>query len=90
MQNREERVKTSLPVDLGFGKGVTKDISMSGVFFETDADCRPGSEIDMTITMDGPHGPLLLRCTGQILRVELKGGKRGIAAKLSDVRLKEV
>ena len=44
-QRREERVSTSLQVDLENATGITRDVSASGVFFEMDATYALASEI---------------------------------------------
>ena len=81
-KRREERVQAALQVDLDHGTGVTRDVSTSGVFFETDMDCAPGSEISFSIGLDSPGGKLTLQCKGQIVRVERRDGKIGVAAKI--------
>ncbi len=89
-RTREERVRTALPVHLDQGTGITRDVSASGVFFETDASYRLGSEISFSIELDGPGGKMMLRCQGQIVRVEQRDGKVGVAAKIIESRLEPV
>ncbi len=82
-QRREERVSAALPVDLGTATGITSDVSASGVYFETDVDYAPGSEIGFAIKLDGPRGKeMKFKCQGQIVRVEHRNGKVGVAAKI--------
>jgi hypothetical protein len=65
------------------GTGVTRNISASGVFFETEVDYAPGSEIVFAIELDGPKGErLMLRSRGHIMRIELRGSKVGVAVKI--------
>ena len=59
-------------------KGVTRDLSPSGVFFETDKHYEVGSIITMTIDLESPPGSRL-RCEGTIVRVEDQGSKVGVA-----------
>jgi hypothetical protein len=85
---RDPRVKATLAVNMdGRIAGVTKDVSASGVFFETDEDMADGSPIEFTVEFDGPTGKFVLRCTGQVVRVERSGGKLGVAAKILDSKL---
>ena len=71
------------PVQLERGTGVTQNVSASGVFFETNEDHAAGSEINFAIELDGPGGEkLMLRCRGEIVRVERRDGKLGVAAKI--------
>ncbi len=72
------------------GAGITRDVSASGVFFETDVNYAAGSEISFSIELDGPGGKMMLRCQGQIVRVEQRDGKVGVAAKIIESRLESV
>ena len=67
------------PVVLARGSGVTRNISTSGVFFETNADYAVGSKIIFAIELDGPQGEKLeLKSRGEIVRIEPRGGKVGV------------
>ena len=71
------------PVRLDRGTGVTRNVSASGVYFETNLDYAAGSKISFAIELDGPHGKkLMLRCHGEIVRVERRDGKVGVAATI--------
>ncbi len=78
------------PVHLDQGTGITRDVSASGVFFETDGNYVAGSEISFSIELEGPGGKMMLRCQGQIVRVEQRDGKIGVAAKIIESRLEPV
>jgi hypothetical protein len=86
----EERVPAALPVGLDHGTGFTRDISVSGVFFEIDANYPPGSEINFVIELHGPAGKMMFECRGRIVRVEDRGGKVGMAVKIIESRLAAV
>jgi hypothetical protein len=82
-QRREARIPAARPVELESGIGITQNVSASGVFFETDLDHAEGSKINFAIELDGPQGKkLMLRCYGEIVRVERRDGKVGVAAKI--------
>ena len=82
-ERREERMSAARPVRLDRGTGVTRNISASGVFFETNVDYDAGSKISFAIEIDGPRGEkFLLRCQGEIVRVESRDGKVGVAVKI--------
>jgi hypothetical protein len=85
-KRKEERVHAALPVDLGSGTGITRDVSASGMFFETDVNYAAGSEISLSIKFDTPGGKLVMKCQGQIVRVEHRDGKVGVAAKIIESR----
>jgi Tfp pilus assembly protein PilZ len=63
------------------GKGVTRDVSSSGVFFETDKHYEVGSIITMTIDLENPPGTRL-RCVGTIVRLEDRGSRVGVAVHM--------
>ena len=86
---KEERVSTALPVDLGGAKGVTQDVSASGIFFETDADYAPGHAISFAVELDTPGGRMRLKCEGEIVRVEPRNGRVGVAVKITQSVLEE-
>ena len=71
------------PVRLGDRTGITRNISTSGVFFETDVDYAPGSELSFAIELDGQaQRELTLRCRGMVVRVEHRAGNVGIAVEI--------
>jgi hypothetical protein len=86
----EERVPVALAVSLDHGTGITLNVSASGVSFETDVNYAPGSEICFSIELDGPTGKMMLKGQGQIVRVEDRGGKVGVATKIIESRLEMV
>ena len=88
---REERVPAALQVNLDQGTGITRNVSASGVFFETDVNYAPGSEISFLIELEGPGArKMMLKCQGRIVRVENRGGKVGVAAKIIESKLEPV
>lgn len=90
LQRKEERAPTRLPVAVDDKKtGVTRDLSASGVYFETDFEYKVGSVIELTIDLEGNGNPTKLECSGRIVRVEQRGGgKVGVAVKMSHRNLK--
>jgi len=87
-KRREVRMSAARPVRLDRGTGVTRNISASGVFFETSVDYAVGSKISFAIEIEGPRGEkLMLRCQGEIVRVERRDSKVGIATKIVPSKL---
>ncbi|MGB5218718.1 MAG: PilZ domain-containing protein [Smithella sp.] len=78
------RHRGAFPVKLENTRGVTRDFSSSGIFFETDESFAPGHTIEFTIVLEyvDPQRPVHLKCRGKIVRVENKDHKLGIAAKI--------
>lgn len=85
---REERIATTLPVRIDDGAlGLTRDVSVTGIFFELDsgnAAYQIGSDIDFAVELETPAGAMVLRCKGNIARTEFRNGKIGIAVKMTD------
>lgn len=79
----EERVARALPVDLGNAKGVTRNVSASGVFFETAAQYTVGSEISFVVDLEATGAEMVLKCRGEIVRVMQSNGKIGVAVRIS-------
>ena len=87
----EPREPVNLPLQLGSGvSAVTRDISASGLFFETDSEQRVGNLINFEINLDTPGGPLKLKALGQIVRIESQGSRTGVGVKLLESRLEAV
>ena len=89
-QRAEERTPSRLPVKVdNKPAGVTRDLSASGAYFETDLEYRVGSAIEFSIQVEGPDGFMDLECFGRIVRVEPRGaGKVGIGVKITQRNIK--
>src|SRR4030042_2288780 len=83
-KRRAPRHQGKLPVKLKGAKGITRDFSSSGIFFETDKSFTPGQAIEFTITLEyaDPAGPIRMKRLGEIVRVEESGQKIGVAATI--------
>lgn len=69
------RIATNVPIDFGTGRGITKNISTSGVCFITDAVLRPGEPLHFALTLEpeGGEEAVTLQCEGTVKRIELDG-----------------
>ena len=83
------RYRVELPVKLDgpeAGDSLTRDISSNGVFLLTDQPLKEQSQIQFTITLQGPEFPeqgVKVECIGTVVRVESPDGRRlGIAATI--------
>ena len=82
-KRREQRIPATRPVQLPGGTGVTRNISSSGIFFETDGDYAEGGEINFAVEIDGlREEKVMLRARGIIVRIARNDGKIGIAARI--------
>jgi PilZ domain-containing protein len=81
------RYRVALPAELeADGTGQTRDMSASGVFFETDQSFSPGAPISLSLTF---AGGVRVQCEGQVVRVERGEGKAGVAVALTSYRFQE-
>src|SRR4051794_19642840 len=81
-RRRGERVSTALKVDLGDGNGITRDVSATGIYFEIPAHYPLGKSLRFTVEFGSPGGPMLLKCTGDIVRIERRGFQVGVAVHI--------
>ena len=87
MSRKSDRVKSELPVVIEGVRGVTRDISATGVFLEVDSPLEPGSTVEFLVTLDDPKKELVFSCQGQIVRAEELEGKYGVATKILSMHL---
>lgn len=78
---------TALPVRLGMATGMTRDVSASGIFFETEASDSLGDMISFTVEFDTPGGKRMLRCQGDVVRIEPRNTGVGVAVKITESRI---
>jgi hypothetical protein len=82
-KKRAERVSRELPVNLGNASGTTRNLSATGVFFETDATYPLlSSSMRFEMEFDTPDGRVLVKCLGEIVRLEPRNQKVGVAVKI--------
>jgi hypothetical protein len=76
------RFETSLPLGLEGTLGEVHNISIHGIYFETDLQQEPGELVNFTVEyrLYGRRHRLL--CEGKIVRVERQGHRVGVAARL--------
>jgi hypothetical protein len=79
---RENRVPASLPVSIANDHCLTRDVSASGVFLEANSSFNKGDRVDFSIEFDSPGGKLTLKCAGEVVRLEKRNGKIGVAVKI--------
>ena len=62
---------------------MTRDVSSSGVFIESSTVFELGEKIDFAIDLESPGGRLILKCNGEVVRIEKnQNGKVGVAVKI--------
>ena len=66
-------------------QGQTRDVSFRGLYFWVDADLAPKSSIEFILTLPREitmAGDVYIRCFAEIVRVEPREGRQGIAARI--------
>lgn len=86
-ENRiDPRVRLALPLQLGTGKVVvTRDISTSGLYFETSDACEIGFELVFELHLT--EARLKFTAHGEVVRMERRHGGTGVAVRLVNPRL---
>jgi hypothetical protein len=69
------------------GHGTTRDLSESGVFFETDWDQEPGSVLDLEFTLASKGRCFRFVARGTVTRTEQRAEKLGVAMKFHSTRM---
>lgn len=74
-----------MPVFLKDAKGVTRDVSASGLYFWTsESVCALGELIKFSVELKRPKGRMMLRCQGEVIRTEPRFAYLGVAVKITD------
>jgi hypothetical protein len=79
-----DRFALQLPVELNGVLGLTRNISATGVYFESKADVVPGSAVKFIVDVDVQGEKLKMVCKGEVVRVVHDNDVRGIAVKLGN------
>lgn len=87
LTERAERVDVALPVRVADQTGLTRNVSIDGIYFEMDTAAAAGSAISFDVDMETPLGPMTLHCKGLVVRTEAKGTRSGIAVRIIESRL---
>ncbi|QWD61810.1 PilZ domain-containing protein [Polynucleobacter sp. MWH-UH25E] len=90
-RDRSPRVKATFPVHAkGGAKGMTQDISATGMFLELDANHKPGSIISFWVELDTPGAKMKLVCEAEVVRVEQADGKIKLGTKIINQELQAI
>lgn len=81
---RHQRYPLAVRIELEHGYGLTRDVSVGGVYFETVESLLPASSISFTLVLEqlNQDSPWSVRCHGTVLRIEPLGDRVGIAASI--------
>lgn len=71
-------------MEINGSPGVTRNISATGVYFETSVEPAPGSKVSFTVDVLVNGESLKMVCSGEVVRVDHKEAALGIAVKLAN------
>jgi hypothetical protein len=84
----EERFESIMPIELDGGRGETRNVSASGMYFLTDVPLEQGMPLRFRLRFQqASSGPYLLRGEARVVRVEQVDGKLGVGALISHYEL---
>ena len=86
-QPRAERIKASLPAFVDGKKGLTHDISTSGVYIQLPETQELGDRVDCVIDLSLNGNPVQVKIDAEVVRVDRKSGSLGLALKIIDQTL---
>ena len=83
-KRKETRTPATVPLYFNNGKGVTDDLSATGVFFWTESQSKfaVGDQISFTLVIAGSGTTATSECSGEIVRVLARHTPKGVAVKL--------
>jgi hypothetical protein len=89
---KEERFDSELAIMLdGGGIAVARNVSASGVYFVTDVALEAAQLVRFSLEfLDFPSGPIVVKCSARIVRVEERGVGRGVAASISSFEFRRM
>jgi hypothetical protein len=84
-KKRATRHPGAAPIELDDAKGIIRDFSSTGIFFETEKSFTQGQSIDFMIVLENvdPERLVRVKCRGEIIRMEETGQKIGVAVSIS-------
>lgn len=83
-QRAADRFTSELPIEINGLQGLTRNISATGVYFETTQDQAPGSRVHFVVEVTVNGERLKMVCSGEVVRVDHKDAAVGIAVKLAN------
>ena len=91
-RRRTHRHQAALPIEWESGRGLTRDVSIDGVFFEAEqppADTLADIILSVLIEDAFPDVAARFQCRGTVVRIEQEeDGKFGIAVRFSSIDFK--
>jgi hypothetical protein len=77
-----ERFDSAIPVALEGAVGEVRNISDTGLYFETDVEQKVGSLVDLTLEFQLGGKPHRVQCQAEVVRISQLNGRVGVGARL--------
>lgn len=85
-RRRETRHEVVLPITIGSTHGTTRDVSTTGVYFDSAVLFDAGAEIEFSLPLANfMAAGVELNCRGTIVRVDAIGNRCGVAARIDQL-----
>lgn len=82
-RRQEPRFPSHFAVTLDDGEGLVRNVSASGIFFETRVRFVPGAAVRFTVAYEPTAGSTLkMHCLGRVVRIEKLDQRFGVAARI--------
>ncbi len=78
-----DRFPSELPLHIGGTDGLTKNVSATGVYFETSVQAQAGSKVSFVVEVLIRGQSVNMVCSGQVVRVDRQNNRVGMAVKLT-------
>jgi len=80
-----QRLQVEIPVYIGQEETISRDVSCSGIYFQTDQSFIEGDDLNFSLELIYalPGKQIKLNCQGEAVRIEQRGEIFGIAAKIN-------
>lgn len=87
-RRRAARFPVAISVELEEATGITRNVSLSGVLFETDRSFSAGEQIRLVLVLEriSPGRPIRLQCEGRVVRVTRLNTKTSVAVAITSYR----
>lgn len=85
-RRREPRFPSNFAVTLDAGQGVARNVSSSGIYFETRVRLEPGAPLRFSVDYEpGAGGGLKMYCQGRVVRIEKLAENFGVGARIEEL-----
>ena len=81
-----QRLQVEIPVYIGQEETISRDVSCCGIYFQTDQPFVEGDDLNFSLELIYalPGKQIKIDCQGEAVRIEQRGEKFGIAAKINN------